>query len=223
MAEKNSVPMQPVKIGSAQIHLQNVELRRDVVVDEVHLEGGEVLLESPSANSAGGIRTGETRFRAVISELNVNRLLVNNVPEDAPVRNLKVAFLSGKAHISGNYIKMMSLPFTVDAVPRIQNGTRILLEFQTASAGGMFTLPQSVVETMQTIINDKLDFDLAQATIPIWLDTLVCEPGRLTATGRVRIVWPPSAAPRSPFAAQETPASIGSGAAATPSPKITAG
>jgi hypothetical protein len=218
MSEKTSLPLQPVKIGGAQMHFQNVQLREDVLVDEVHLEGGEILLEPPTAISAGGVRTGETRFRAVISEPNVNRLLENNIPADAPVRNLKIAFLSGKAHISGNYIKMMSLPFTVDAVPRIQNGTRVVLDFQTVSAGGMFSLPQSVVESLEKLINEKLDFDLAQSPVPVWLDTLVCEPGRLTATGRVKIVWPPSATPLAPFTARETPALAGSGAA---TPKIT--
>lgn len=220
MPEKTSLPLQPVKIGGAQIHFQNVQLREDVLVDEVHLEGGEILLEPPTPNSAGGVRTGETRFRAIISEPNVNRLLENNIPEDAPVRHLKIAFLSGKAHISGNYIKMMSLPFTVDAVLRIQNGTRVLLDFQTVSAGGLFALPQSVVETLEKLINEKLDFDMAQAPIPVWLDTLVCEPGRLTATGRVKIVWPPTATPLAPFSARETPALTGSSAASAP-PKIT--
>ncbi len=220
MSEKTPLPLQTVKIGSAQIHFQNVQLRKDVVVDEVHLEGGEIALDLPSANSVVGVRTGETRFRAIISEPNVNRLLENNIPEDAPVRNLKIEFLSGKAHISGNYIKMISLPFTVDAVPRIQNGTRVLLDFQAVSAGGMFALPPSVVETMQTMINEKLDLDLAQAPVPIWLDTLVCEPGRMTATGRVKVVWPPTPMPTAPFTAQKTPALSGSSVDSAP-PKIT--
>ena len=227
MPEKTSLPPQPVKIGGAQIHFQNVLLREDVLVDEVHLEGENVLLESPTASGPGGIRTGETRFRAVISEPNVNRLLENNIPEDAPVRHLKIAFLTGKAHISGNYIKMMSLPFNVDVVLRIQNGTRVLLDFQTVSAGGMFSLPQSVVESLEKLINEKLDFDLAQSPVPVWLDTLVCEPGRLTATGRVKIVWPPSATPPTPFTAREPLLSKGAvspliagGSAASAPPKI---
>ena len=148
-------------------------------------------------------------------------MLANNIPEDTPVRNLKITFFSGKAHISGNYIKMMSLPFTVDAVPRIQNGTRVLLDFQTVSAGGLFTLPHAVVETLQAMINEKLDFDLAQAPVPVWLDTLVCEPGRLTATGRVKVVWPPTSTPLAPFTARETPILTPSGASASASPKIT--
>jgi hypothetical protein len=220
MPDKSSLPPQPVKIGGAQIHFQNVQLRADVLVDEVHLEGGDVVLEPPSATSPGGIRTGETRFRAVISEPNVNRLLENNIPEDAPVRHLKISFLSGKAHIAGNYIKMMSLPFTVDAIPRIQNGTRVLLDFQTVSAGGMFSLPQSMIETLEKMINDKLDFDLAQSPVPIWLDTLVCEPGRLTATGRVKVVWPPAATPLAPFKAQPTPVLTGSSTTGAAPPKI---
>ncbi len=229
MPDKTSLPPQPMKIGGAQIHFQNVLLREDVLVDEVHLEGENVLLELHSPTRSGGIRTGETRFRAIISEPNVNRLLENNIPEDAPVRHLKIAFLSGKAHITGNYIKMMSLPFTVDAVLRIQNGTRVLLDFQTVSAGGMFSLPQSVVESLEKMINEKLDFDLAQSPVPVWLDTLVCEPGRLTATGRVKIVWPPAATPSAPFTARETPALKGTVPSAVPSiagagsapPKIT--
>ena len=222
MPDKTSSPLQTVKIGGAQIHFQNVQLRKDVLVDEVHLEGADVLLEPPNAGNPGGIRTGETRFRAVISEPNVNRMLENNIPEDAPVRHLKIAFLSGKAHISGHYIKMLSLPFTVDAVLRIQNGTRVMLDFQTISAGGMFSMPQSVVETLEKLINEKLDFDLAQAPVPVWLDTLVCEPGRLTATGRVKVVWPPSAAPIAPFTVRDTPALVGASAEeASATPKIT--
>ena len=222
MPDKTSLPLQAMKIGGAQIHFQNVQLREDVLVDEVHLEGGDILMELSAAGSLGAIRTGETRFRAVISEPNVNRMLENNIPEDAPVRHLKIAFLSGKAHISGSYIKMISLPFTVDAVLRIQNGTRVMLDFQTVSAGGMFALPQSVVETLEKLINEKLDFDLAQAPIPVWLDTLVCEPGRLTATGRVKVVWPPSSTPLAPFTVRETPVLTGAGAGAvSATPKIT--
>lgn len=220
MPDKNKMALQTIKIGGAQIHFQNVQLREDVLVDEVHLEGGDIQMEAPGANSTGAVRIGETRFRAVISEPNVNRLLANNIPADAPVRGLKIAFMSGKAHISGNYIKMMSLPFTVDAVPKIQNGTRVLLDFQAVSAGGLFSLPPTVVETLEKMINEKLDFDLAQAPIPVWLDTLACEPGRLLATGRIKIVWPPAGTPVAPFAARETPALTGS-SGTSGAPKIT--
>ncbi len=202
MPERIAAP-QSVKIGGAQIHLQNVLLREDVLVDEVHLDGENITLDPPADEKAARVNGGETKFRAILSEPNVNRMLENNIPEDAPVRHLKIAFLSGKARISGNYIKMMSLPFTVEAILTIQNGTRVFLDFQSVSAGGMFTLPHAVVESLEKLINEKLDFDLSQSPIPVWLDTLVCEPGRLTATGRARIVWPPppipSALPFSPL------------------------
>ena len=189
-----------VHIGGAQIHLQNVRLREDVLLDEVHLEGEDVHLESPTRpGESGTITTGETRVRIVVSEPNLNRILADNIPEDAPVRSLRISVLSGRLKITGNFIKsVMSLPFTVEATPKIENGIYVTYEFHSAKMG--VGLPAAVVDVIQNIINERLMLDMSKSPIPIWLDEIRCEPGRISVLGKIRIQWPPaSTAKLSPF------------------------
>ncbi len=180
-----------VRIGAAQIHLQNVRLREDVILDEVHLEGEDVALESPPGpDRPGTIATGETRVRVVVLEQNINLLLANNIPPDAPVRGLRIAVLSGKLKITGNFIKsVLSLPFTVEATPKIENGIYVTYDFHSAKVG--IGLPGAVVDVIQNIINERLALDMTKSPIPIWLDEIRCEPGRISVIGKTRITWPP--------------------------------
>jgi hypothetical protein len=187
--------IQKVGIGGAQIHLLNVQLRDDILLDEVHLEGGGVQITLPKAEGeAARITTGESLFRAVISEPNLNRLLAGNMPGDTSVRNLQIALFSGRARITGQIVRALGLPFTIEAVPRIDNGVRISFDFQSAKIG--IGMPAALVDVIETFVNERLAFDLSKLSVPVWLDALRCEPGRLTALGKVRIDWPPAKADR---------------------------
>jgi len=50
------------------------------------------------------------------------------------------------------------------------------------------------VDVIEARINESLGLDVSNLSIPVWIDEIRCEPGRLTALGRARISWPPSAA-----------------------------
>ncbi len=211
-------PAQTVRIGGAQIDLRDVHLRDDITLDEVHLEAGNVELEPGVAGKPGRIAAGETAFRALVTEENLNRLLAGSVPKDAPVGGLKIALLSGKARITGNFVKFgISVPFTLDALPRIENGVRVSLDCKDVNLVGV-SLPAAVVEIVQQQLNASLSLDLTRLPVPVWLDEARCEPGRLTIVGKARLTWPlETAAPPSvaPFAARafageavETPAAL---------------
>lgn len=190
-----------LQIGTAQIDLQNVQLRENVVVDEVHLEGGDIRLEPPAAeDTPPRVTAGETRFRAVLSEMNLNRALASLLPPEAPIRNLRAALLSGRVRLTGQYVKVFSIPVTIEGVPRIENGVRVYLDWEAAKVG--FTLPAPIREVVEQSLNRTLV--LSKAPIPVWLDELRCEPGRLTALGKAHIFWPPvPVTTPAPFSAYE--------------------
>ena len=187
---------QVIVIGGARISLENVRLREDVLLDELHLDGSDIRIEPPVGEDEARITTGETRVRAMMSEANLNRLIAANLPADAPVRSLHIALLSGRARISGKaLISIVPFPFSIEATPRIQNGVRITLDCRTATLG--VDMPRAVVDILETRINEALGLDVSTLDIPVWIDELRCEPGRLTAIGRARIVWPPVPVPAS--------------------------
>ena len=184
---------QVVLVGGARIALDNVQLRDDVLLDELHLEGGDVRIEPRAGELEARITTGETSVRAMMSEANLNRLVTANLPSDAPVRSLHIALLSGRARISGKaLVSIVPFPFSIEAMPRIENGVRVTLECRTATLG--VDLPRAVVDILEQRINDAMGLDVSTLEIPIWIDEIRCEPGRLTAIGRARIAWPPQAA-----------------------------
>jgi hypothetical protein len=187
---ESSTSPQSVLVGAARIELQNLLLQNDALIDEVTLEGGDIRVDAPFGAAEGSISAGEVRVRAVMSEANVNRLITSRLSPDAPVRGVAIALLSGKARISGKaLISIVPFPFSVDAVPRIENGARITLDFRTATLG--IDLPRAIVDILEQRINEALGLDLSDLEIPVWIDELRCEPGRLTATGRARIERPP--------------------------------
>ena len=199
---------QRIQIGAITINAQNIVLRDDVILEEIRIEGAEILLQGPSEpGAAPSVQTGEVKFRAAISEPNLNRLLAANLPADAPVKNLKVALYSGKARISGNFVKTFGLPFSLDAAPVIANGVRVRFDLKTGSLVGI-GLPSAVVEAIEQVVNQAVEIDLTKFAVPVFLDEARCEPGRLTVLGRARIVWPPapsgpSLLPFAPRAIQE--------------------
>jgi len=184
---------QLILVGAARIALENVQLREDILLDELHLEGGDIRIEPPVGEMDARITTGETRIRAMMSEANLNRLVTANLPSDAPVRSLHIALLSGRARISGKaLVSIVPFPFSIEATPRVENGVRVLLDCRTATLG--VDMPRAVVDVLETRINEALGLDVSALEIPIWIDEIKCEPGRLTAIGRARIAWPPQAA-----------------------------
>ncbi len=193
-----------VRVATAQVHLTNVKLRDDVILDEVHLEGENILAEAPQNKGENGkITATDTKVRAMMTEANVNLMLAGNVPADAPVRNLSIAILSGKVRITGHVVKsVMSLPFTIEAIPRIDNGVRVWLDFQSSKM--VFNMPSSVTEMIEQQINKQLSIDLSKLPFGVRIDEIRCEPARLTVLGKASIVLPPAPAaalPTAPFRA----------------------
>lgn len=187
--------IQNITLGKANIQLTNLRLRDDLLIDELHLEGGDLRLDlPPEKGDKAHFATGETKFRALMTEPNVNLLLAANLPADSPVRNLHIAFLSGKARITGQLVKLITIPFTVEASLKVENGVRPYFDLQSAKLG--IGLPSAVVEVIEQVINqrvleEQLKLDLTRSPVPIYIDELRMEPGRLTALGKARIVLPP--------------------------------
>jgi len=200
-------PVEPLLIGGAKIDLRNVQLSAEVVLDEVLLEGGDIKIEVSGSEPEAAISSGETKVRAVMSEANLNRLVTAKMPADSPIRNLSIALLSGKARISGKaLITFVPLPFSIEAVARVDNGQRVSLDCRSATMG--IDLPRAVVDVIEQRINEALGLDVSTLAIPVWIDEIRCEPGRLTALGRARISWPPNAAIEAARAPELLPGSI---------------
>lgn len=213
-------------VGGAQIHLQHVQLRDDILIDEIHLSGKEARYEMFEAVGSEGINSEnlnsenikskyksqapyslsvpEMEFTAMISEPNIQRLVSANMPADSAVRNVRLLLLSGKARVTGQFVKsVISLPFVVEAVPIIDNGVRIKLDFQEARLG--IKVPGLVLDVIEQVVANSLSLDLSKLSFPVRLNEIKCEPGRLTVTGKTRIKWPPViiAPPLAPFAAMD--------------------
>ena len=196
-----------VAIGAMTLTMQNIALRDDLILEDARIEGADIIIETPA--EAGGqvrVQTGEMKFRAAISEPNLNRLLAANVPQDAPVRNLKVTLYSGKARINGSAVKVLSLPFSLDAALQIANGIRVSFDLTTGSLVGV-GLPSAIVEAIEQVVNRAVALDLTKLPFPVFLEEAKCEPGRLTLVGRARIAWPLASAgkPVLPFAPRDLP------------------
>src|SRR5690349_3412451 len=69
-------------IGGARADLTDVRLRPDIVLDEVHIEGGDISVDPATGDAEPRVTSGETRVRAVMSEANLNRLVTVNLPAD---------------------------------------------------------------------------------------------------------------------------------------------
>jgi len=115
MPEEPVLALQQIEIGGAQIHLVSVRLREDILLDEVHLEGGDIRVELPAAAGEPPRLFAEgTVFRAMMTEVNLNRALAANPPPGGTLKNLRVAVLSGKLRLTGQIVKGISLPFTIE-------------------------------------------------------------------------------------------------------------
>lgn len=201
MAETEKTP-QSVQIGGAKIQLRNVQLRADVLLDEVNLDGTGVRLDAPPApGQPGRITTDAVNVQALMTEPNLNRLLEANLPPDVPIRNLKAVILSGKIRFSAQLVRLLNIPLSLEATPKVENGVRVYLDWQGLNAGGV-PLPGALVEVLQQQLNKS--FDVSKSPIPVQIDAIRCEPGRLWIIGRARITWPPvPSASVAPFSARE--------------------
>jgi len=213
--DNTSGPQNTIRVGTARIALERVELAPDVLLDEVTLDGGDLRFTPPDPGQEPTVRSGETRVRGIMSEANLNRLIAAKLPADAPVRGLSVVLLSGRARISGKaLVTIVPFPFSVEAKPVIENGVRVVLDFSAATLG--VDMPRAVVELLQARINESLYLDVSALEIPIWIDEIRCEPGRLTAFGRARIEWPVQQAAAALPPREQTALSSGFTASSTP-------
>ncbi len=183
--------MQPITAGAATISLRNASFSPILTVDELVLEAGNLQLNPGENGRDLRFTSGETRFRGMLTEASLNSLIAGSLPADAPLRNVKVTLYSGRAQLKGQFVKsVMSLPFTLNAKPVVTNGIRLALDCSATQIGGI-GLPGAAVEIIERVLNEKLSLDLTASTIPVWLDEVRCEPGRLTVLGRARLNWPP--------------------------------
>ena len=193
MANSNSDANAPLQFGTALFQAQNVRLRPDTLLDEVRIEGADISVQPPaSPGDTARVQTGEMKFRATMSEPNLNLLIQANFPADIPIRNLHIALFSGKARISGQLHKVISLPFTVEATLLITHGVRVGFDLTDVRAG--IGMPAVLVEMLEQAMNRACELDLTKLPFPVYLDEARCEPGRLTVVGKARVIWPPVAA-----------------------------
>ncbi len=179
-----------IEVESANIILRNVRLRSDVLIDEIELDGKSVNVTAPdSDNSKPKISTGEICFRAMISEVNLSSLLLTNLPDNIPLKDVSFQLLTGKVRINGQISKgFVHFPASVDAVLEIENGIRIKVDVKVSVLG--FSLVSVISEFIEGKINAHIPLDLSKLPIPVRLDEIRCEPGRLTVLGRMQIKLP---------------------------------
>ena len=187
MASNLTLQLKTILIGKAKVNLQDFQLREDIVLDDVNLQGGEIQIEVPkSAAEPPHIKTGEIHVTAMMVETNINRLVHANLPPDVPVKNLQIQMLSGRAKVTGQFVKFLPIPFAVEVVPIIENGVRVKFGLQSSSGG----TPKAILDMIQPLLNEKLNIDLAILPFPFWLDEIRCEPGRVTILGKAKITFP---------------------------------
>jgi hypothetical protein len=190
----------PLEIGATQLRLQNVKLLPNLIIDEVTLISTGLAIDlSDGANVA--VSAGETHVRALLTETNLNQALIGMLPADLPVKGIKISILSRGLKATARFLNM---PITMEGTPRVENGVRVVIAWKAATLLGI-SLPAQLVENLEQRLNRTVD--LASLPIPVWLDEIVCEPGRITAAGKVKLKWPLDqlGQPASPFSLQRAP------------------
>jgi len=187
MARPNSAGFQA---DSASITLRNFRPGHGFVIDEMVLTGDRIEIVTPADARALSISIEHTRFRGMITEINLNEMLASLSLDGAPVRNLKLAIYSDRVQIKGQLIEsVLSLPFVLDAKPVITRNVRLSLECSSTQIGGL-GMPGPAVELIERMLLEHLSLDVSESVMPIYLDSVKCEPGRLSLTGRANISWP---------------------------------
>jgi hypothetical protein len=195
----DDTPAFTLELGPTQIISRNVRLRADLVLDEVRLNTDQARYESRLLpDEEPHLTIDELNAQITISEPNLNRFIAANQGKDATVRNVNVSLLSGKARITGQLVKLITLPFTLEALPRIENGIRVVPEFLRLNAS-ILSLPASAVDIIEARLVPHLTLDLSNLPVPVYLDEVRCEPGRLVIMGKARIHLPTVLAPLLPL------------------------
>lgn len=189
-----------LQLGPTEIVSHQVRIRPDTVLDQVRLSTAEAhCAVAASPEQTTRLTIDELFLHIVLSEPNLNAALAANMKSDL-IRNVKIALFSGKLRVSGHFVKLISIPFTLDAIPRVENGVRIVPDFLGLNSAA-FALPASVVELLEQRLRPALTLDLTRLPLPVYLNEVICEPGRLLINGKARIQWPaPAPMPVSPFA-----------------------
>ncbi len=183
---------EPIAIQTVEVRLGQVQVRPGVILDDVKLYTTNVqITPPPEKGKQATITADETQFSGILTEASLNALISQVMANNPAMKNLQVALMSDKAKITGQFMaKFIPIPFTVEAIPRIENGVKIQLDFRAANAA-VFSLPSSFVESLEMTTNGKLNLDLARLLpFPVWLDTVRCEPGRLVIEGKAKIGYP---------------------------------
>jgi hypothetical protein len=184
-------PINKITLGTADVQLRDVDIGHGVRVDEVRLEGASVEIGLGGPENVE-LHANDLRVRAVLSEQSLNRAIEANMPMELPFRGIRVAILSGRLRVEGRFVKFVSIPVAIEGRPEIENGNRIVLAWQDVRGAG-FSFPGAMREWLASYRN--LAIDLSRLPIPVWVDSVACEPGRLTLVGRARIHIPPQPVP----------------------------
>jgi LmeA-like phospholipid-binding len=170
--------------------LKDLQLAPGITIDEAILETGalQLLLQS-SGSSQPAFVCDAVRFKAYVSEVNLNTLLAQHRPPDVPVKNLKASLLSGRVLLRGQFLKsVVAVPFAMEATPQITDGKQVRVRCSGSNVAGM-ALPAAAVQLIEATINEKLVIDLSDSPVPVTLTELVLEPGRIAASGTVVLQW----------------------------------
>ncbi len=188
MANELALILKTILVGKVKLSLQDLQLREDILLDDVRLEGEGITIDLPENSvSPPHIKTGEVKFTAMMTEANINRMVQSNLPKSAPIRNLQLTLLTGRVKAAGQYVKLISIPFVVEIVPQIENGVRVRLALQSSPG---LPIPKPILEGIESHLNHMANIDLSGFPIAIWLDEIRCEPGRITSTGKIRVEFP---------------------------------
>ncbi len=181
------IPQDPtVDVDKAHLAFNQVQLPYGLVFDEVSLDFVGIHAKGPGLNGEQpAVDVNETHFRVMMTEPHINLLLKENA-DKIPAKDVSVVVLTGKLRVHGTYVKsILRLPFVVECVPRIENGVKIDSDFKDAQMG--VSMPSFIVDA---ISQHLMAIDLNRLPVPVFLESIECEPGRVTVSGRARISWP---------------------------------
>lgn len=186
-----------------QVRLHNVTLRLPQLPGALHVDEVTVELGTAHFDQAAGLKpqisADLTSIGLILSEVTLNSLLHSFTPLSAPVRELQIKLLSGKASVDGkflpaqknHYLPFLSnlpVPFTAEVVPVIASTTQIRVELKSVRAG--FALPEMAVHHIERLINELPILNLNSLPFPLALQDIRCEPGRLIVRAAVQFSWP---------------------------------
>jgi hypothetical protein len=180
----------PIVASAVTLTLGQIQIKPNVAIEEVTLSSDSITIEpSSEKGQPPRIQAGETRFSGVLTEPNLNALVASVLANSPTMRDVQVALMSGKAKITGQYVKLLPVPFNVEAVPIIENGIRLVLDV-VGSSTGIISHPNWLVNFLETNVVSKVAVDLGKLPFPVWLDEARCEPGRLVLQGKARLEYP---------------------------------